>query len=55
VAKLGFSFVAIATKEKIAEAQWNQYVTRRFSTTSFNSDRFLGILKMLFLFFDKAK
>jgi hypothetical protein len=31
VAKLGFSFVAIATKEKIAEVQWNQYVARRFS------------------------
>jgi hypothetical protein len=31
VAKLGFSFVAIATKEKIAEVQWSQYVACRFS------------------------
>jgi hypothetical protein len=31
VAKLGFSFAAVATKEKTAKVQWNQYVARRFS------------------------
>jgi hypothetical protein len=31
VVKLGFSFVAVAAKEKVAEVQWNQYVARRFS------------------------
>jgi hypothetical protein len=30
VVKFGSSFVAIVTKEKIAEIQWNQHISRKF-------------------------